>query len=55
MTDFRYSINASELNYNWLSDYICLSNIDVLSFWCIVLIVEFMIIILNLFTLRWIQ
>lgn len=55
MTDFHYSINASELNYNWLSDYICSSDTDVLSFWCIVMIVEFMTIILNLLTLRWIQ
>lgn len=55
MTDFYYSINASELNYNWLSDYIYSSDTDVLSFWCIVMIVEFMTIILNLLALRWIQ
>lgn len=53
MTNY-YWINASELNYNMISEYIRSSNMDILSC-CIVLVVEFIIIMMNLFTLRWIQ
>lgn len=52
MTDYHYSINASDLDYNMLFDYISNSNIDVLSLWWIVPIVVIMVFIINSYTIR---
>lgn len=47
-----YFINASDLDYNMLSDYICSSDMNVLYLWWIVPVIVIIFLILNSYTLK---